>query len=103
MVNYFLTEGGDKWPLLKNIAVRIFSLVSTSACVERTNSVMGFIHNKLRSKLGHEKVIKLSYIKSNANQVLKEVDLNILREIADEESSAAEEIETIASDDNLIE
>jgi hypothetical protein len=43
MLSYFLTEGGDKWPLLKHIGVRVFSLISTSACVERNNSVMGFI------------------------------------------------------------
>ena len=47
MLNYFLTDGGDKWPLLKDLAIRVFSLISSSACVERANSTMGFIHSKL--------------------------------------------------------
>ena len=104
MLNYFLTEGGYKWPLLKNLAVRIFSLIAKSACVERSNSMMGFIHSKLRSNLGHLKVVKLSYIKSNAAQVLKAVDLKILREIAEEENSYLDENEALfASDDDFIE
>ena len=102
MLNYFLTEGGERWPLLKNLAARSFSLVSTSACVERSNSVMGFIQNKFRSRLKHEKVVKLSYIKSNAAQVFKDVDMEILRAIAEEESTAIEESEIILSDGEVI-
>ena len=103
MLNYFLTEGGERWPLLKNLAARIFSLVSTSACVERSNSVMGFIQNTFRSRLKHEKVVKLSYIKSNAAQVFKDVDIDLLRAIAEEESTAIEESEIILSDGEVIE
>ena len=103
MLNYFLTEGGERWPLLKNLAARIFSLVSTSACVERSNSVMGFIQNTFRSRLKHEKVVKLSYIKSNAAQVFKDVDIDLLRAIAEEESTAIDESEIILSDGEVIE
>lgn len=96
MLNYFLTNGGDKWPLLKDLAIRVFSLISSSACVERANSTMGFIHSKLRSKLGKEKIIKLCYIKSNTKEVMKEIDFDVLREIAEEEVS--ENVESENSD-----
>ena len=91
MLNYFLTDGGDKWPLLKNLAIRIFSLISSSACVERTNSTMGFIHSKLRNKLSKEKIIKLCYIKNNTGEVMNEIDFEVLQEIAAEEDAMNDE------------
>lgn len=56
----------DAFPTLGVLALKIFSLHSTSANCERTFSTIGFIHNKLRNCLGDEKVRKLTYIRSNA-------------------------------------
>ena len=91
MLNYFLTDGGDKWTLLKNLAIRIFFLISSSACVERTNSTMGFIHSKLRNKLSKEKIIKLFYIKNNTGEVMNEIDFEVLQENAAEEDAMNDE------------
>ena len=91
MLDYFLAVGGDKWPLLKNIGTRVFSLIASSACVERSNSTMGFIHSKLRSCLDALKVVKSCYIRSNAHHVMKEINLELLRDIIEEEALSAEE------------
>ena len=95
MLDYFLVEGGNKWPLLKYLGIRVFSLIASSACVERSNSTMGFIHSKLRSRLDSGKVVKLSYIRSNAHHVIIDINIETLRDIAEEEALAAEEYELL--------
>jgi hypothetical protein len=54
---------------LAPIAVKIFSMAASSAASERNFSTFGFIHSKLRNRLGADKVKKLVYIKTNAVQV----------------------------------
>ena len=103
MLDYFLAEGGDKWPLLKAIGTRVFSLIASSACVERSNSTMGFIHSKLRNRLDTGKVVKLSYIRSNAHHVIKDINIEALRDIAEEEALTVEENALLEGEYNLVE
>lgn len=61
----FIDKIQQKFPLIKDLAQRIFSVVCTTAAAERNFSLQGFIHSKYRSRLNPEKVSKLAYIKSN--------------------------------------
>jgi hypothetical protein len=61
----FWFENRHTWPSLHQIGNRIFSLVCTSASVERSFSTMGFFHSKLRSRLQTNTVHMLTYIKTN--------------------------------------
>ena len=63
---------------------------------------MGFTHSKLRSKLGKEKIIKLCYIKSNTKEVMKEIDFDVLREIAEEPKTEEEVSENVESENSDI-
>jgi hypothetical protein len=56
---------GVSWPLLQQIALKVFSLATYSAASERMFSTFGFVHPKLRNFLTAEKVKKLVYIKAN--------------------------------------
>jgi hypothetical protein len=58
-----------KFPLISNLALRVFSLVASSASSERNFSLMGFIHNKTRNRLNPETVRKLSYVKTNLRAI----------------------------------
>ena len=53
------------WPLLQNLAIRVFTMAASSAASERNFSTFGFIHSKLSNCLSPEKVKKLMYIKTN--------------------------------------
>jgi hypothetical protein len=53
------------WPMLARLALKVFSLASSSAASERNFSSMAFIHSKLRNCLSPETVEKLVYIKTN--------------------------------------
>ena len=46
---------------------RLFQVPTSSASSERVWSVFSLIHSKKRSRLGNEKVVKLSYIYINSN------------------------------------
>lgn len=61
---YWLTDG-TQWPDLQKIAIKLFSMATSSAASERNFSTMGFIHSKLRNKLSPSTVEKLVYIKCN--------------------------------------
>ena len=63
-IQYCLTDE-LKYPTLQQIAVRMFSLVASSAAKERNFSTVAFVHSKLRNKLSQENVMKLVYIKTN--------------------------------------
>jgi hypothetical protein len=56
----------SEYPLLRPLALRVFSLAASSAASERAFSGEGFIHNKLRNRLKSETVTKLHFIRSNA-------------------------------------
>jgi hypothetical protein len=65
---YLLTDGVE-WPELQTAALRLFCLATSTASAERSFSNQGFIHSKLRNRLGPKKVEKLMYIRSNYSQV----------------------------------
>ena len=67
-LQYWLTDGAE-WPLLQKIAIKVFSLATSSAASERNFSTFGFIHSKLRNSLRTKSVEKLVYIKSNTNSM----------------------------------
>lgn len=56
---------GARWPLLQPLALRIFSLCCTSCESERAFSSLGFIHSKVRNRLGVEKADILAFVKAN--------------------------------------
>ncbi len=56
---------GCQWADLQSVAVRLFSMATSSAVFERNFSMMGFIHSKLRNSLSAKTVEKLVFIKSN--------------------------------------
>ncbi|RQM28869.1 hypothetical protein B5M09_008362 [Aphanomyces astaci] len=55
------------WPLLRELALRVFNLVASSAASERNFSMHGFIQSKKRNRLSPSTVTKLMYIKTNYN------------------------------------
>ena len=61
---YWSVEGA-RWPNLQKLSLRVFSMAASSAASERAFSTFGFVHSKLRNRLGGDKVEKLVYIKSN--------------------------------------
>ncbi len=63
-MKYWLTDG-RQWPCLQAIAIKLFTMATSSTASERNFSTFGFIHSKLRNSLGPEKVFKLVYIKTN--------------------------------------
>lgn len=56
------------YPLLYEVACRVFAMSPSSASSERNFSTLAFIHSKLRNKLGPAKVGMLAYIKTNFAQ-----------------------------------
>ncbi|KAH6569980.1 hypothetical protein BASA60_008003 [Batrachochytrium salamandrivorans] len=52
-------------PELQKIAIKPFSMATSSAASERNFSTMGFIHTKLRNCLNVETVEKLVFIRNN--------------------------------------
>ena len=77
----FWTVDGKQWPLLRKIALNIFSMACSSAASKRNISTMGFIHTN-RNRLGKDKVEKLVYIKTNVSH--GKVDYSASEESSDE-------------------
>jgi hAT family C-terminal dimerisation region len=67
-LQYWLSDGSE-WPLLQKLAIKLFILATSSVASERNFSTFVFIHSKMRNSLGHEKVKKLVYIKTNYGAV----------------------------------
>jgi hypothetical protein len=65
-LQYWLSDGVE-WPAVQEIAVKIFSLATSSPASERNFSTFGFIHSKLRNSLSSQSVEKLVFIKTNLN------------------------------------
>ena len=61
----FLRDYRQKFPHLSALALRVFALAASRASCERNFSIMGFIHSKIRNKLGHEKVQMSTFIMHN--------------------------------------
>jgi hypothetical protein len=63
-LQWWLTDGKE-FPDLQKIAIKLFSMATSSASSERNFSTMGFIHSKLRNRLAPQTVEKLVFIKAN--------------------------------------
>ena len=87
VLQWWMADGTD-WPLLQNLAIRVFTMAASSAASERNFSTFGFIHSKLRNHLSPEKVNKLVYIKVNTLQM---ADLRFYESESDEEIMEVEE------------
>jgi hypothetical protein len=56
---------GTDYPMFHKIAIKLFTMATSSVASERNFSTMGFIHSKLRNALATKFVEKLVFIKSN--------------------------------------
>ena len=61
---YWLVDGAQ-WSALQKLALWMFSMAASSAASEQAFSTFGYIHSKLRNRLGNNKVEKLVFIKTN--------------------------------------
>ena len=68
VLQWWKSDGTD-WPMLHELALRVFSMAASAAASERNFSTFGFVHSKLCNRLAPEKVKKLAYIKTNAIQM----------------------------------
>ena len=57
------------WSLSQDLAILVFLMAASAAASERNFSTFGFGHNKLRNRLGAEKVRKLVCMKTNSSQL----------------------------------
>jgi hypothetical protein len=56
VLQWWIADGTD-WPLLQNLAIRVFSMAASAAASERNFSTFGFIHSKLCNRLSPETCI----------------------------------------------
>jgi hypothetical protein len=63
-LQYWLTDG-LQWPDFQKIAVKLFSMATSSASSDRSFSTMGYIHSKLRNSLNAKTIQKIVFTKSN--------------------------------------
>jgi hypothetical protein len=92
-IQYWLVDGAS-YPTLRDVAINVFSMVTSSAASERGFSAMGFVHSKLRNRLSTEKVEKLVFIKNNAPQLTEQASIDWGSsdiESEDEEGNAEED------------
>jgi hypothetical protein len=101
VLQYWLIDG-IRYPLLQDIALKVFSLVTSSAASERNFSTAGFIHSKLRNSLKDDSVKKLIFIKTNAPQVcgtLQPSDYGCSdEEYQNSENSSIDDVEAIGDE-----
>jgi hypothetical protein len=67
--------GISDYPFLAKIALRLFTVPTSSAAAERVWSIYSFIHSKRRNRLGIQKVEKLVFIYIN-HCLLDTIDVN---------------------------
>jgi hypothetical protein len=60
-----VVHGWHRYPTLQKIAIKLFTMATSSTASKRNFSTMGFIHSKLRNTLATKTVEKLIFIKSN--------------------------------------
>ena len=76
-----------KYPLLKKIALKLYSIPNSSASSERVWSIFSFIHSRIRNRLKNKEVEKLVYVYCNA-ALLDEFDtIDYLQDNHDEDDS----------------
>src|SRR5688500_1397305 len=63
----------NNWPVLQELALRVFAMTCSSAASKQKFSTFGFVHTKLRNSLSGNSVKKLVYIKTNAMQLSDEL------------------------------
>jgi hAT family C-terminal dimerisation region len=80
------------WPLLAYLALKVFSVASSSAASERNFSTMGFVHSKLRNCLGRDTVEKVVYVKTNNLQFTVNANLDAYDSARDNEGDAEEDL-----------
>jgi hypothetical protein len=64
---YWTQFGGDYYPLLQAIAIRIIYIPTSSAPAERVWSIISFIHSKSQNRLDWIKTSKLAFIYINSS------------------------------------
>lgn len=64
--------GGNKFKCLAKVALRVFTIVASSASAERCWSIYGFIHSKTRNRLVQERANKMVFIYVNSALLDKE-------------------------------
>lgn len=101
----FWQSDGAVWPDLQKIALKVFTMATSSATSERNFSTFGFVHSKLRNSLSIASVEKLVFIKTNYSALTDDTSLEF--EAPDDEkteqSSDAENDSDTESDSQKIE
>ena len=87
---------GSDYPHLRQIAITIFSICTSSASSERVWSVFDFIHSKKRNRLSNEKVDELVFI--NANSISLKSSITAMVE---EDNESDDSISDRESDDSV--
>ena len=59
----------NNWPLLKSLAIKLFSLCCSSSMTERSFSDQAFFHTKFKNRLGLDKVQDLTFIRENVQKL----------------------------------
>ncbi|KAJ1328626.1 hypothetical protein BSLG_010358 [Batrachochytrium salamandrivorans] len=67
VMQYWVSDGND-WPVLQQVALRVFSMACSTVASERNFSTF-VSYTKLRNSLTEDNVRKLVYIKTNALQL----------------------------------
>jgi len=81
----FWVTRGVSWPLVQPLAMRLFSLCCTSCESERAFSSLGFIHSKVRNRLGVQKADMLAFVKANDEILDKLRSITIESDIDEDE------------------
>jgi hypothetical protein len=88
-------QGDRRFPLLREIALRVFSASCSSSASERNFSTHAFVHSKLRNRLASDRVEKLVHVYFNGRVTADdEEDLQLIDEFetrGDETESEEEE------------
>jgi hypothetical protein len=80
------------WHLLAHhLALKVFSVESTSSASERNFTFIGFMRSKLRNCLGRDTVEKLVYAKTNNLQFTVNANLNAYKSANYNEDDAEEQ------------
>lgn len=58
--------GGNRFKCLAKVALRVFTIVASSASAERCWSIYGFLHSKSRNRLLQERADKMIFIYMNS-------------------------------------
>jgi hypothetical protein len=90
---YWAMFGRKDYPLLAQIALRIFQVPTSSAASERVWKAFSFIHSKRRNRLKAEKVSKLAYIYVNATLLDQHDDRDYMLDSLLDESMLESEAE----------